>query len=202
MVPSISGTRSLLDVVPPGIVVAYAGNTIPNNYFLCDGSDKNSDEYPELYAAIGTTFGGSGNFFKVPDLRNEFIRGADSGNRQVGKKENDAFKSHNHNANSDSAGSHSHNTNSTGEHSHSYERWDLDASQSGHGKAWNRDDRVYFRGNEWRDGTGDIFDTTENGSHSHNTNTTGSHTHTINIESTGDNETRPQNVALYYIIKF
>jgi hypothetical protein len=40
----------------------------PPGWFLCDGSAKSVDDYPDLYNAIGTTYGGGGGNFNVPNL--------------------------------------------------------------------------------------------------------------------------------------
>jgi len=63
-----------------GSVLMYASNTIPttqtisgiNDFLLCDGSSYSTTTYSELYAVIGTTFGGSGSNFNVPDYRTYF----------------------------------------------------------------------------------------------------------------------------------
>ena len=63
-----------------GSVLMYASNTIPttqtisgiNDFLLCDGSSYSTITYSELYAVIGTTFGGSGSNFNVPDYRTYF----------------------------------------------------------------------------------------------------------------------------------
>ncbi len=52
-----------------GEVFWFAGQNPPTGALLCDGQSVNSGDYPALYAAIGTTFGGDGNpMFAVPDL--------------------------------------------------------------------------------------------------------------------------------------
>lgn len=60
-------------------------------------------DYPNLYAAIGTTWGAGDNVttFNLPDLRGEFLRGLDIGRgvdpgRQIASFQADQFKSHNH----------------------------------------------------------------------------------------------------------
>ena len=63
-----------------GSVLMYASNTIPttqtisgiNDFLLCDGSSYSTTTYSALYAVIGTTFGGSGSNFNVPDYRTYF----------------------------------------------------------------------------------------------------------------------------------
>jgi len=63
--------------VPVGTVITYAGVTPPEGWMFCDGRSLNRDAYPELFAALGTTFGGDwGTTFNLPDARNRFVRGA------------------------------------------------------------------------------------------------------------------------------
>jgi len=64
-------------LVPIGCVQAYAGNTLPNGWLLCDGSAVSRTDYAELYAVIGTTYGaGDGiDTFNLPDLVDKFIQG-------------------------------------------------------------------------------------------------------------------------------
>lgn len=61
-----------------GIVILNAGGTVPNGWLLCDGSSLATADYPDLFAAIGYQFGGSGASFNLPDLRDRFPVGAGS----------------------------------------------------------------------------------------------------------------------------
>lgn len=62
-----------------GAVIGFAGVTPPQGWLLCDGTEYNSQDYPELFAAIGVAHGGSGGTFRVPDYRGRFLRGVDDG---------------------------------------------------------------------------------------------------------------------------
>lgn len=64
-----------------GEVVAFAGATSPTDKWLaCDGSEYDANDYPDLYAVIGTTYGSSGDgLFKVPDLRGRAMSGTGTG---------------------------------------------------------------------------------------------------------------------------
>jgi microcystin-dependent protein len=64
--------------VPAGTVVAFAGTTAPTGWALCDGSALNTTTYSALFAAIGTTYGGSGSTFNLPDLRGRTVFGKDN----------------------------------------------------------------------------------------------------------------------------
>jgi microcystin-dependent protein len=48
-------------------------------WMLCDGRTLDPGLYPELFAALGYTYGGSGSSFKLPDYRGNFLRGTDYG---------------------------------------------------------------------------------------------------------------------------
>ena len=64
-----------------GFIKPYAGSSVPTGYLLCNGAAISRAQYPELFAAIGTTWGaGDGSStFNVPDLRGYFLRGVGGG---------------------------------------------------------------------------------------------------------------------------
>ena len=62
--------HTVVDTIAVGIILPFAGNgAIPNGYLLCDGSAVNRGMYPDLFTAIGTTYGsGDGSTtFNLPD---------------------------------------------------------------------------------------------------------------------------------------
>jgi hypothetical protein len=67
--------------VPAGIVVAFAGENIPDGWELCEGRafDGKSTNYQALFAAIGATYGEKDGRFFVPDCREIFLRGVQHG---------------------------------------------------------------------------------------------------------------------------
>jgi hypothetical protein len=88
---------------PVGTILAFAGNSLPNSYLVCDGSAISRNTYGSLYSVIGTTYGvGNGTTtFNIPDLRGEFIRGLDLGrgvdtSRTLGSTQTDLLKAHGH----------------------------------------------------------------------------------------------------------
>ena len=88
---------------PSGVVSAYAGDTAPSGWLLCNGSAVSRATYGALFAAIGTTFGaGNGTTtFNLPDLRGEFVRGLDGGrgvdlSRTLGSYQSDQVEAHKH----------------------------------------------------------------------------------------------------------
>lgn len=163
------------NAVPPGNVEYTARTTAPAGYLFCDGSAISRTTYSRLFAAIGTTFGaGDGSTtFNLPDLRDEFIRGANPGSRAVGLAENDSFRAHVHTG----------STNSAGAHSHSLPR-DLVSGA-------NRNMFTLV----------DTSNNDEDYTNNPPTGTAGEHTHTFTTNATGGSETRPRNVALLPIIK-
>lgn len=64
--------RSLSDT-PVGTIVGYAGASAPNGWLLCNGASYSTTAYPELFAVIGYTYGGSGASFNVPNTSNYII---------------------------------------------------------------------------------------------------------------------------------
>ena len=77
--PGPAGPAGAAGAVPPGTVTAFAGKTAPNGWLLCDGQSYSISTYRDLYNAIGTTYGGYGQSFQVPDLRGRFPVGKDTG---------------------------------------------------------------------------------------------------------------------------
>jgi microcystin-dependent protein len=41
----------------------------PSGWELCEGQSLDTAVYPDLFAVIGYTYGGSGSTFNLPDLR-------------------------------------------------------------------------------------------------------------------------------------
>ena len=66
--------------VPVGTVEYFATTTPPAGYLKADGAAVGRETYPDLYAAIGTTFGeGDGSTtFNLPDLMDRFAQGSDT----------------------------------------------------------------------------------------------------------------------------
>ena len=67
--------------VPAGTVLPFAGAVAPDGWALCDGTTVSRTDYAELYMAIGDAWGnGDGSTtFHLPDLRGRFMRGVDAG---------------------------------------------------------------------------------------------------------------------------
>lgn len=56
-----------------GMIMPYGGTTAPTGWLLCNGATLSTTTYPALFAVIGHTYGGSGNSFAVPDMRNSTL---------------------------------------------------------------------------------------------------------------------------------
>lgn len=193
-----------------GSILPFAGPLakVPAGYLPCDGRAMSSTEYPELFAAIGTTWGngtqnnsgGGVKDFNLPRTGGLFLRGWGAGNNSedpnntartasltggaagnnVGSFQGDAFKQHNHDFNS--------STQSDGAHGHS-------VTDVQHG----------FMAGETFTFNGDGGGNAGQQSATRNVNFGGQHSHSVsgttqnNSGSTPEN--RPKNISVLYIIK-
>lgn len=78
------GGSSMMTI--PGVVLPYAGSTVPNGFLLCDGQAVSRTQYQNLFDVIGITYGdGDGvTTFNLPNLQDRFVQGA--GANTVGTK--------------------------------------------------------------------------------------------------------------------
>lgn len=76
-----NGTNWNCVTTPAGTIDFFANTTAPVGYLECNGQAVSRTQYPELFTAVGILYGaGDGSTtFNLPDLRGEFIRGADNG---------------------------------------------------------------------------------------------------------------------------
>lgn len=86
------GTR-----LPAGVMLTTVSTVIPDGWLLCDGHEVYRSVYPELFRAIGTTYGvGNGTTtFNLPDMKNRV---------PVGYKEDEEFSLTLHSIVNNSAG--------------------------------------------------------------------------------------------------
>lgn len=74
-----------------GSIIIWPGNssTIPQGWRLCDGSPLLKTAYPKLFEKLETYWikdeGYHKDFFRIPDLRGVFIRGANRGRNDIYK---------------------------------------------------------------------------------------------------------------------
>lgn len=97
-VPTVSNNTN-----PSGAMVMFGGSVAPAGYLLCDGASVATATYPNLFAAIGYTFGGAGASFNVPDMRGASPAGAGTSTGYsvdetitLGAKTDDIFQAHTH----------------------------------------------------------------------------------------------------------
>ena len=177
--------------MPAGFVMPWASGSTstPNDWLLCDGRALKSVDYPDLYAAIGTLWGngtkgsgaGGGTDFNLPDLRGEFIRGAEAGaNAGAQQAASTALPVVPFAVSSTAAGTHSHEFVSP----YYY------ATPGNDGRFFAQ----YLGG--WTSGSPTIL-----WLFTQNFSSSGAHTHTVPPLTGGDSETRPRNVAMPYYIK-
>jgi microcystin-dependent protein len=68
-------------VTTSGTIVAFAGQTAPDGWLLCDGGEVSRAANPALFSVIGTLYGGGDaiSTFNVPDLRGRTVIGVGMG---------------------------------------------------------------------------------------------------------------------------
>ena len=223
-----SGVLSWATAVPTGAIFCVAMlSAAPTGYVPCDGASySKTGIYAALFAAIGYTYGGSGNNFKVPDLRGEFIRGldnyggtassrgargVDSGRSSLNDVQSSQMQRHRHTGTSDDAGQHTHTATVT-DSGHRHLPTSLSSGTSsqadGRGVAIN-DNIVGNYGGGSGTGLGPLGNrhfmknTTTGISVSNSTKNAHDHSFTTNNQGGSENssENRPRNIAMMYIIK-
>jgi microcystin-dependent protein len=82
-IPTITVNDAVYNVstVPTGTIKILISNiSPPAGYIPCDGAPYATTAYPELYAVIGFTYGGSGDNFNVPNMISYFPIGGNGVN--------------------------------------------------------------------------------------------------------------------------
>ena len=192
---------SIVEGVPTGSVFCLAVNTVPTGYVKCNGASySRTGTYAALFAIIGTTYGGSGSSFNVPDLRGEFVRGfddsrnVDSG-RNVGTAQGGQNAQHNHPASSNASVSdsgHFHQSFRSGNQGERQHNSNLNSSNfpsSGTG-AGNKNEAYNIVANNAEANVGKTSSAT-----------TGLSVNVSTSTSNEGSEARPRNIAMLYIIK-
>lgn len=199
-----------LDEKEVGDLVHTAKATVGSGTLQCDGSSLLRTAYPDLYTAIGTTWGAvDGTHFSLPDFvtDNRFLRAA-GGSLAVATTQTDQNLAHTHNVTGtltagtlavDSGGAHTHTITDSG-HTHT--------------DTYN----TFTAGSSFQQYTGGIGLTVNNSSTTTGSATTGisinsggAHTHTVSgapavgtltAASDGGTEARPNNAAVLICIKY
>lgn len=121
----------------------HAGSTAPYGAMRMNGASLLRTDHPDLYAAIGTTYGAvDGTHFNIPDAEtaNRFIRSA-ANTLALGTTQTSQNKTHTHtgsgttsNISADHSHGYSGNTGTeSADHVHAYERAVLSSNQTGGG---------------------------------------------------------------------
>ncbi len=114
--------------VSVGTVMAWPLATVPAGWIECDGSAISRSTYAALFSVLGTAYGtGDGSTtFNLPNYKNQFLRGFDASGTDassrtdrgdgttganVGTKQADDYKQHNHTFTGDAIADHTHNEN-------------------------------------------------------------------------------------------
>lgn len=162
----------------PGTIKKFAGGSTPAGWLRCNGDSYATSLYPDLFAVVGYTYGGSGANFNVPDFRRRSARGvgtSESLGQNDGVTETDR---------SDSHGSHQNH-----KHKHHHRNRRKDHSDDGgggsEGNATPHDHFINFQ-SDGPDATvprGTAASLAGGPAHHHNivgfTNTGGNHSHSI-----------------------
>lgn len=179
---------------PVGTISAFAGDTAPAGWLLCNGASVSRTTYATLFSVIGQRFGSNGvaTNFNVPDFRGRFLRGRDGG---AGNDPDRATRTAmtTGGAAGDNVGSLQ--TGQFASHTHSYKDVIFsyqDATLAGAPSNLTR--VVTPKAASWENGLGtDGSADTDNYGWEWNNRVT---------VSAGGNETRPINISVNYIIKY
>lgn len=109
----------------PGQVITFAGVAAPQGTLLCDGRELLRAEYPRLFAAIGTTYGGNaeGTTFRLPKVDEDsgIIHTGDPA--KVGQSSAGSVISHTHTAGAAAGGGHAHSASASAVGDHIHGAW-------------------------------------------------------------------------------
>lgn len=136
-----------LGLVPSGTLLAFAGTNVPLGWLLCNGASVSRSTYPNLFTAIGTTWGSlDGGSFNLPDMRGRTAIGAGQGTGLTNRNVADTFGEEAHVLTVAEMPSHTHGVTDPGHnhsqnaHSHSYN------DPSGGGSSWGGSSSGYHSG--------------------------------------------------------
>ena len=92
-------TKPIGDTLPVGSISAYGGENIPTNWLKCNGEAISRTDYPDLFNAIGTTYGSVDSLhFNLPDIKSRTVVGLNSDDSdfntlgKTGRRKNTYFK--------------------------------------------------------------------------------------------------------------
>lgn len=184
-----------------GSIVLFSGDTIPENYNLCDGSMFAISDYPDLFAVIKTTYNqpniDTNINFNIPDLRDVFVRSTGQ-SHTLGSYQKWSTGMPQNQFQNQNSGNHTHVTSNAGSHSHETMWAGINANSSLNGASAIEKVRHWITCCNTDGSTTSISPTDVSGDHVHDVTASGDHTH---ILVGGDSETRPDNISLNYIIR-
>ncbi len=104
---------------PAGIILPYGGSAAPTGFLLCDGSSVLRATYPNLFTAIGTSFGSvDGSHFTLPNTARRVLMGAGgSGTATIGNTVGNSGGEEDHVLTTAELASHNHTQN---QHNHTF----------------------------------------------------------------------------------
>ncbi|MBD2449416.1 tail fiber protein [Nostoc sp. FACHB-152] len=150
-------TIPVQQLIPPGFVGEYWGNTAPSGWLWCDGATYSQATYPALYAALGSSYNVGGGNFRVPDHRGRVAVGAGQGSGLTNRTLGQTFGSETVTLDVSQLPSHNHGVNDPG-HSHPFSDpgHSHGVNDPGHGHGLPGD--VYDReASEGSDGSGSAY---------------------------------------------
>ncbi len=165
-----------------------------HRYLLCDGSRRPVSEFPELYQVIGDHYSqneddaGEDDFFEIPDLRGQFLRGVGTAHSDAGFLENRTVLP---NA---VVADRSVQTQSIQSHTHGVKDG-VHAENCRHIRHHHRGIHDRFGQNMGRNSPGV-------GSGRSDVDNNCAYTWSHSTEASGTSETRPKNVAVHWFIRF
>ena len=83
----IDGLEEILNKLLSVGDLCYSLRTEKAGWLLCDGSSYSTTDYPDLFAVIQYTYGGSGDNFNVPNYQGMFLQMKGS-SQNIGQKMN------------------------------------------------------------------------------------------------------------------
>lgn len=195
-------------VVPPGALMDFAMATPPAGWLPCDGQVLLVATYPDLFAALGYLYGGSGTQFQLPNMQDRYRRHRSASLAGlVGNFQEDTFGAHSHGATGTAleAGAHTHYVTGT-----TYSMNRNAAHSHGISGGFGGITAPYLLQAGDRASVGNpapIAATATNTDHEHVfeaiTAANGSHTHglSITVAGNGSAETRPKSLSVLTCIK-
>lgn len=85
METQLNGVKNLGGFVPIGTMIeSFSLPPVSTGFVDANGRALNKNQYPELFTAIGYRFGGSGDWFNIPDMRGLYTRSYGKGKNITG----------------------------------------------------------------------------------------------------------------------